>query len=103
MKYLITKENLSEGSTHGNLSINIPKLGERKRSSSQEKIRLVKLNDDSDKAMSDFDFNFDILDADSYLMTKATSNSDKDNTPSVSLKSKSKKITKKDKATPYVR
>ena len=99
MKFLLTQETLSEGSTHGNLSINMPSFGERKRSSSQEKKKLVKLLDDSDKAMSENDFNFDISEGDSYFMTKATTNS----TPSVSLKSKSKKITKKDKTTPYVR
>jgi len=103
MKYLIAKENLSEGSTHGNLSINTPLLGERKRSSSQEKFKLNRLNDDSDKAMSDSGFNFDLLDGDSYFMTKATSNSGDDKSPSVSLKTKSKKIIKKDKAIPYVR
>ena len=105
MKFLLTKETLSEGSTHGNLSINISSFGSRKRSSSQEKNKLIKLLDDSDKAMSETDFNFDILDGDSFFMTKATSNSDSEQAkiPSVSLKSKSKKIMKRDKTTPYVR
>jgi len=49
--------------------------------------------------MSENDFNFDILEADSYFMTKASSNS----SPSISLKSKTKKITKKDKTVPSVR
>jgi len=55
--------------------------------------------------MSENDFNFDILDGDSFFMTKATSNSDDEQAkiPSVSLKSKSKKIMKRDKTTPYVR